>query len=559
MALGYSPRSPLMLSQSWNDDYDGESSNSGDYSRNLRISSSSSSQRSWEQSVLGVFPWCKSEKSSLTLLAQIIIADESEALAFALKSGLVLCRKGDVRSLRFDDEDNRDYLLPVHFFAVYHRAKRCLALLLENCNAKALAKARDPRSGCGIVFYAIAMNVEFAIFEVIVAYDRGNSVVQFFEETDANCDNALHAMVKKRENVKTIELIAGHYTRLIMRFNRQYCSPFHCAAQNPDSSDVLALFIKIGSNVIGVDFLNEKTRLSALHYAAQSASSVCVDELVRRGAIHGQTAKNGYYPIHVAAYYGNLDIVKMFVGADANAIKCLNANYETPAMVAAKNGCVNVLSFLLGISPSVEEQRTNQGESILHYAVRSDKQNVVAYLNKTCPNLVLSRSTNGWSPLYLSIYNDHPTTFLALMESSQLARNEYAVNTFSLTYMALRARSFRVLSVIHRQGFLDFTKTFFGGNTLLHLYLQEEDATLDTVKTFTDIDESVVLIKNDQGFYPASLCADESIAEYLYNVADTYLSSQLGEVDSSDESFGESSFSSTSSMSSPCIDEHDEC
>ena len=72
--------------------------------------------------------------------------------------------------------------------------------------------------------------------------------------------------------------------------------------------------------------------------------------------------------IHAAARKGDLEAVKAFVETDPAQIKALNASGSTPLIVAASNGHMQVVVFLL--EKGADIQAANKwGRTALHYAV----------------------------------------------------------------------------------------------------------------------------------------------------------------------------------------------
>lgn len=528
----YSPLSPSSLSQFSPLGYefdDVAAPSTVVFSQTRRLSK-------WEEAVITAFPGAYGHNEGQPpLLNMIVLADHSEVLVFALKAGLVICKKNAVRNV-YDEMDN--ITMPLPLFAVHHNAKRCLSVILGDCTVGAISRSRHPRSNEGVAFYAMAMSASLEVFEVLTGYDRAYEESQLFYEIDNNEDTVLHALVKKRAPTAIVRLVASAYPKLIMRFNKHYLSPLHLAAHDTVSSEVLKTFIDLGRNVVGVNFSHDKVQLTPLHHAARSDSVVCALELIERGAVQSPSGRDGFYPAHVAAFNGNLNVLRVLVESNKDVVDCTNFCGETPAMLAAKSGRTDALSFLVNSWGHVENNRSVEGWSILHYAVVSNKPDTVTYVSKQCPDLAHAMDLGGSNPLYLSIVGDHSLSFNSLMESSDVAKKQYQMNEFSLVLRALKCRAFKVLAIIYRREFTRFTKKFANGNTLLHIYLQEPEACLETVMKLVSTDESLVAIRNNDCVLPVQFCEDQRIVEYLNNALSVYMSPQHTSQSSCDEDEG---------------------
>lgn len=117
-----------------------------------------------------------------------------------------------------------------------------------------------------------------------------------------------------------------------------------------------------------------------LMIAACYENEQCVQRLIKAGADISATDENSWPSmLHAACYYGGmLRIAKILIdhGADVNARR---KRGQTPLMMAAQNGHLEVVQLLVESGASLTED-DDSGWTALDYAEQYERESVVDYL-----------------------------------------------------------------------------------------------------------------------------------------------------------------------------------
>lgn len=198
-------------------------------------------------------------------------------------------------------------------------------------------------------------------------------------------------------------------------------SDIYSAAKNNDLEDVKCHFEN------GAD-MNKKHPYSAyvpLHFAAYYGHLNVVKYLIEEThADINIKDDSGRTPMHLAALNGQLYIVKYLIEKEAD-LNSIDDFQQTPLIYAASYGALNIVKYLI---EDVSENITNIDESeILHSAARGDNLDVVQYLIKKGAN-VNKKNYIGETPLFIATRYGHINVVKYLIEEANAdlnIKNEY--------------------------------------------------------------------------------------------------------------------------------------
>nr|XP_033807653.1 ankyrin repeat and sterile alpha motif domain-containing protein 1B [Geotrypetes seraphini] len=181
------------------------------------------------------------------------------------------------------------------------------------------------------------------------------------------------------------------------------------------SSTPLASFLSIwrGPSINCTD----SSGYTALHHAALNGHRNVVLKLLQFEASANVADHKGCFPIHLAAWRGDADIVKILIcqGPSHSRVNEQNYENETALHCAAQYGHSEVAALLLE-EHSDPTLRNNKLETPLDLAAHYGRLRVVKLLIDAYPNL-LKCSTRMHSPLHLAACNGHRAVVQLLLHS----------------------------------------------------------------------------------------------------------------------------------------------
>ncbi|KAM4576696.1 ankyrin repeat and death domain-containing protein 1A [Odontesthes bonariensis] len=189
---------------------------------------------------------------------------------------------------------------------------------------------------------------------------------------------------------------------------------------------------------------------TALHYAVAGKSIEAVQHLLQRRIKVDQKDKYGVAPIHLAALFGNLEILKLLVRAGAeekvenedglNILHCAAINSHTeiveyiiddlqmkeldkddqsghrPFALAAEHGCVKMLEILMEPYNMATMKPNKRGDTPLHLAARNGHLDALQLLLQSFDTRD-EVNTDGETALYQAAEDGHEDCVLALLEA----------------------------------------------------------------------------------------------------------------------------------------------
>ncbi|XP_069362250.1 ankyrin repeat and SAM domain-containing protein 1A-like isoform X6 [Maniola hyperantus] len=165
---------------------------------------------------------------------------------------------------------------------------------------------------------------------------------------------------------------------------------------------------KCGLNV------QDDTGYTPLHHACLNGHTEVVRLLLSAGASPSVVDKTGASPLHLAAWKGDSAIVTMLLAHNPPVnIDLVTANQETPLIMAAQYGSVNVVAQLVDRGADVT-LRNVKDESALDLAAQYGRLPTVKHLLATHPTLVHHYKYPNWrvhkfssTPLHRAAKNGH--------------------------------------------------------------------------------------------------------------------------------------------------------
>ncbi|MFG6495015.1 ankyrin repeat domain-containing protein [Fictibacillus sp. UD] len=119
----------------------------------------------------------------------------------------------------------------------------------------------------------------------------------------------------------------------------------------------------------------------SLHQAAMDGKITEIEDLLKKGNVQIDTLNDGWSPLHLAAHFGHIDIVRLLLeqGADVH-VKSGNNMANTPLHAAAANmkNRQEMIGLLLSYGADINEQQSG-GWTVLHQAAQHNDPEMISY------------------------------------------------------------------------------------------------------------------------------------------------------------------------------------
>ncbi|MDM5316166.1 ankyrin repeat domain-containing protein [Fictibacillus sp. b24] len=119
----------------------------------------------------------------------------------------------------------------------------------------------------------------------------------------------------------------------------------------------------------------------SLHQAAMDGKITEIEDLLKKGNVQIDALNDGWSPLHLAAHFGHIDIVRLLLeqGADVH-VKSGNNMANTPLHAAAANmkNRQEMIGLLLSHGADINEQQSG-GWTILHQAAQHNDPEMISY------------------------------------------------------------------------------------------------------------------------------------------------------------------------------------
>ena len=124
--------------------------------------------------------------------------------------------------------------------------------------------------------------------------------------------------------------------------------------------------------------------------------------LKKKQGLTKEADEQGWIPLHHAAHFGNLSIVKLLMQYDKFSAYIGDKGKRTALHIAARRGSVAIMKEIISCCPDCCEIVDQRGWNVLHFAMESHKYDAVDYLNQNLwlSNLLNEKDAKGNTPLH---------------------------------------------------------------------------------------------------------------------------------------------------------------
>ncbi|XP_028131929.1 uncharacterized protein LOC114327487 [Diabrotica virgifera virgifera] len=228
------------------------------------------------------------------------------------------------------------------------------------------------------------------------------NIVQMIEQIQSDLDeelltavqdgnlNKVEGLVSQNANVNTTDIYSW--------------TPLHWAAFK-DRLEIARFLIEKGADINAADKGPYGKR--PIHVAAENNNKDIIEFFLGKKAGINDTDKQGYTPLHYAAWRGRLEVTQLLVDrkANINAADTSTAG-KKPIHVAAENNNENIIGFLLSKGVSIDDADKN-GRTPLHYAAEFDQFEVAKFLIEKGADInAADTSTTGEKPIHVAAENN---------------------------------------------------------------------------------------------------------------------------------------------------------
>ncbi|XP_058457010.1 serine/threonine-protein phosphatase 6 regulatory ankyrin repeat subunit A-like [Malaya genurostris] len=204
------------------------------------------------------------------------------------------------------------------------------------------------------------------------------------------------------------------------------------AAESGNVEEVINC-LKIGADEDGRDFKN----WNMFHYAAKGNSSNIFKKFETNKSMQQSEDTEGNQPIHIAARYGNLEIIELLMkDTTVENLNLMNKDGMTPLHFAALNGYTEVVKILLNNGANIEALNM-VGVTALHLAALNGHTEVVDSLLTIGANVDAANNFGG-TPLHFAVQNGHAEAVRVLLAKGA---SVVAVLNHSVTPLHIAAQS----------------------------------------------------------------------------------------------------------------------
>ncbi len=228
------------------------------------------------------------------------------------------------------------------------------------------------------------------------------NTIEMIEEVQSALDEKLLTAVQN-DNLDKVKDLTNQNANVNTR-DKYSWTPLHWATFK-GYLEVAEFLVKKGADVNAASENLYGSR--PIHIAVENNNENIVEFLLSKGVDANDTDKQGYTPLHYAAWRGRSEVASLLFdkGANVNAADTSTAG-KKPIHVAAENNSKSVIEFLLSKGVNVDEADKN-GWTPLHYAAKFDQLEVAKFLIEKGANInAADTSTIGEKPIHVAAENN---------------------------------------------------------------------------------------------------------------------------------------------------------
>ncbi|KAA0063585.1 ankyrin repeat-containing protein [Cucumis melo var. makuwa] len=224
-------------------------------------------------------------------------------------------------------------------------------------------------------------------------------------------DTALH-VAARRGRCECVRLLAEANPEVCSFVNKNGESPLYLLVASGYgiqseiiiNNDLVSSSSAFYCGPMGLTALHASVLLQVRHYAVKKGVEEIEllmrwrREMIRKGDDLGMT------PLHFAAFYGRIEVVKLFVEYDSSAIYVMNNDGQSALHLAAYSGHIKILQQLVNCRPDCYKMVDKMGRTALHAAVLGKQKETIKFILET-PSfewLFNMADNDGNTPLHLA-------------------------------------------------------------------------------------------------------------------------------------------------------------
>ncbi|CAL5379463.1 unnamed protein product [Camellia sinensis] len=229
----------------------------------------------------------------------------------------------------------------------------------------------------------------------------GAGTKQMIGARNVDKDTALHLAVRdcRGGGAEVVKLVAEADPGISYGGNRVGESPLYLAAERGDKEMVVVIL----NTCISPGHGGPMGR-TALHAAVISdCQEIALQLLEKMSSLTKIGDRKGWTPLHCAAHFNNVTLVKLLLNWDKMAAYLQNSKGMTALHIATSRGHIKTMEELISQCPDCCEMVNGSGQNALHIAVESNKKEAVDLIlrNSSFNSIINGKDYNGNTPLHL--------------------------------------------------------------------------------------------------------------------------------------------------------------